>query len=658
MASSQDIRAGRAFVELFVDRNPLVRGLNLASRDIAKWGQAISSAGKTVLAAGSAILAPILAATKVFADSGHDLMEMSKRTGMSVEALSQLGYAAEMSGVNMEDFEGAVRKMQRSIYDAATQGGDAAKAFKTLGLDVGALAKEAPDQQIEALADALAAIPNPTERAAVAMKVFGRGGTAMLPMLAEGAEGIRQLRQEAADLGLTKSTASAQAGEQLAQGMKVLWKTVKGLTNAVGSALAPVLTDVYQRMARLVAGAASWIRQNQAVVQAVAALGAGLMVAGAALITFGKALTISANIIKTFTTIGSLVTAALSPIAAILSGLLTPLGLVAAAVAGLAGYFIYASGAAGEAITWLGGVIRGLVTDAQEAWTGIASALGAGDIALAARVLWLTLKMEWTKGVAALQQIWQPIRSFFEIAFTQAVYGALATWEIFVAGVRQAWVTLVSVLKAVWIGFSSWYQQAVNTTAGWIAKRMVEVQGLFDSNLDVGKAKQYIDQQVSADQSKIQDERKQALDANQADSQQRIAAVTSQRDDRLAAIGQAYEDSAKTLKTQQDARLAAVQADLEQAKSEFRSAIDAARQEGQAAKPAVGGPPDLQDRIGGAGDLVGSATKTVLGTFNPAAAWGLGSPDTSAQIAQNTKKTADGVDSLNRRMAKGITYGR
>jgi hypothetical protein len=42
---------------------------------------------------------------------------MSKRTGVSVEALSELGFAAEQSGADLATLEAGLRRMSRVIKD-------------------------------------------------------------------------------------------------------------------------------------------------------------------------------------------------------------------------------------------------------------------------------------------------------------------------------------------------------------------------------------------------------------------------------------------------------------------------------------------------------------------------------------------------------------
>jgi hypothetical protein len=140
MAGASGIRAGRAFVELFADDRALVRGLRSAQQKLAAFGAAVRGLGTQMLALGAGIVAPLALAAKSFADTGSQLNDMAARTGVSVEALGELGYAAQQSGASLEDVEKAVRTMQRTIT-AATNGSDqAANALARIGLSAEALA--------------------------------------------------------------------------------------------------------------------------------------------------------------------------------------------------------------------------------------------------------------------------------------------------------------------------------------------------------------------------------------------------------------------------------------------------------------------------------------------------------------------------------------
>src|SRR4051812_7550214 len=119
MAESGKIRAGKAFVEAGMDDSKLEAALKSSAKKLKAWGAAITGAGLKIGAFGAALMAPLLGAAKLFADTGSAYNDMSQRTGASVEALSELGYAAKLSGTDLETLEGGLRKMSRTIVDAA-----------------------------------------------------------------------------------------------------------------------------------------------------------------------------------------------------------------------------------------------------------------------------------------------------------------------------------------------------------------------------------------------------------------------------------------------------------------------------------------------------------------------------------------------------------
>ena len=190
MSASANIRAGAAYVELFVENSALVRGLRAAEKRLKAFGDSVRTLGLTTVGLGTAMLAPLAGAARSFADLGSQMWDMAGRTGLSVEALSTLGYAAEQSGAGMEAFESGIRRMQRTIYDAGRGLGTATDALAELGLSVADLENRSPEEQFRLLADRLDRIGDPTRKAATAMAIFGRSGTQLLPMLAGGSAAL------------------------------------------------------------------------------------------------------------------------------------------------------------------------------------------------------------------------------------------------------------------------------------------------------------------------------------------------------------------------------------------------------------------------------------------------------------------------------------
>jgi len=319
MAPTKGVRAGKAYVELFAEDRKLARGLKRASRRLKAFGAGVRRLGLQAAAAGAAMLAPLLAASKAFASLGDTLGKMAKRTGLSVESLSELQFAAEQSGADVATLEKGVRTMQRSINDLGRDLSTAVDAFGDLGLTMTDLQGLSPEAQFKLIADRMAQIPDPSKRAALAMQIFGRAGTRLLPMMARGAAGMEALQAEARALGLTISTEDAAAAEELTDTINRLLNVLKRAAFAVGAALAPALTDAANWIRENVSAAIAWIKANGELIVTTLKWVAGIAAAGAALVVLG--------------TVISSVGAILGALAALPA--FAAFGLIAAAVGGV-----------------------------------------------------------------------------------------------------------------------------------------------------------------------------------------------------------------------------------------------------------------------------------------------------------------------------------
>lgn len=231
------IRAGRAYVELLLDDDKFKAGLSKAQARLNQFASAMKSAALPLAAFGAAITAPLTLAVRTFISMGSAMSDMADRTGMSVEALSELSFAAQQTGASIDDVETSVKKMQQLITDAAGGSKEASDSFAMLGVAVEDIQGLSPERQFQAVAQALNGIADPTERAAVALEIFGRSGTKILPLVKD----MDGLTRTARELSLVMSTEEAAAADKLGDLWDVLVTSAKVLATAVGSALAPAL---------------------------------------------------------------------------------------------------------------------------------------------------------------------------------------------------------------------------------------------------------------------------------------------------------------------------------------------------------------------------------------------------------------------------------
>jgi len=658
VADTRGIRAGRAFVELGVS-DKLTAGLRRAQKQLEAFGAGLRSIGTRLAGIGAAAVTGLLGTAKVFSDMGDVLDKMSIRTGISVEALSELGYAAELSGADLETLESGVRIMQRTLGEAAQGTGTAVEALDRLGLSAAQLAGLSPEQQFKVLADRISKVSDPTLRAAIAMEVFGKAGTKLLPLMADGAAGIEAMQEEARRLGLTVSTETARDAAQLNDALGTLWKVLKQGVFTIGGALAPLLKDIAERITRVIVSATAWIKANRETVVWALKVAAAVAVAGVAIIALGYIISgIGATLGIVAGVIGG-IGAAFGMIGTATAAILSPVGLAIAAIVALGGVLIVTTGVGGEALAWLGEQFTRLREWVTKVVGGISDALAAGDIALAAEILWLSLKVVWQQGVAALNRVWLEAKEFFVSTAYGMWYGALAAAEIVFHALEVAWIETTAFLSKTWTNFTTGFQQVWESASSWVAKRMLEIQGLFDSGLDVDAAKRAVDDQLETRLAELESaaQRQVAEREGQRAAEREQAAALHEAT--LAGIGRDFEEAQAALKANTEAGLAESQAALDAAKQKLAYAIEQARQKREAADAERGPgrtPRDLmaefEDRLAGLGEVIGKGI-SVRGTFNARAAQGLESDGGAAertarateQTAKHTKRLADAAQS-------------
>ena len=654
MPSTRGIRAGRAFVELFADDSKLVRGLRRAEKRLKAFGERIRNLGLKIAGLGAAMLAPMLGAAKAFSSMGDQVAKMAKRTGLSVEALSELRFVASQTGTEFESLEMGFRRMQRSIYDAGRGLSTAKDALADLGLRFEDLDGLSPEEQFKLLGEAISRIEDPTKKAAIAMTLFGRTGTNLLPMFARGAKGIEELQEEARRLGLTMSSEDAKAAEDFTDALDKLWKVVKMGVFRVGAALAPVLQQLTDTITGVAIKISAWIDQNRQLIVTVMKVAAAIFAGGIALAALGTIISGLGSAFGVLITIVTGVAGVFNLLAGVIAFLLSPIGLVIAAVAALGTYLVYATGVGGKALTWLGEKFNVLKEDALTAYQGIADALAAGDISLAAKILWLTLKMEWTRGINFLEKVWLNFRNFFIRIGYDAWHGLLATVEIVWHVLEVGWIETVAFLSKAWTKFTSFFARTWENMKAWAKKAWTWIKGLFDDSTAESRSATYaeIDSQREAAISTIDDAEQRDLAQREADRQRKREEAARLHEATLAEIGRENLRKHSDLDTEYERRMSDNESDLEAARDEWKQAIEQARKKRQAKEAEAGpeglsGADDIIDRanqaLAGMGDmLAGQAAKIgSQGTFMAANVLGL-------QAGGATDRMANGIDKIER----------
>ena len=626
MASTRDIKAGAAYVELFLHDNRFTRGLNLAQKKLKAFGTRLSSLGKRMMLLGTGIVAPLVAAAKSYARMGDELDKLSARVGASVEFLSALGHAAQIGGTDISAMEVGIRRLQRTAYDATRGLSTAKDAFDALGISVvdaqGNL-KATEGLFMESVA-ALSKLENNTQKAALATMIFGRAGTSLLPMLRDGAGGLVDVMEEAERLGIVMSTEDAAAAATFTDQMTRLSSVLKRVVFNIGAALGGILGDVTEKLTEAAQRVARFIRENENLIKIALKVGAGVVAAGAALIAIG---TIVGGVGSAFGAVATVIAgfgAVVGMAGSVVAALLSPLGALSAAVIAVGAYFAKTSGVAGAAMDWLRNKFGELFETAQKVFQGIKDALAAGDMQLAGKILWTALKVEWAKGVGALQELWVGFKQIFLETWTSAVFGLAKTFTDATAIIQQVWTHLTNELTAKW----SWAQQHISKGIGWV---IAKVQGLDPQEVLADIERQY----------GMKDRQREQK------TQAKLAEIESQRTGALAALEEEEERRNRERRERYGRQMADQAKELDDL---IRQRDDAIRQAAQAAEetrakqsdkvgPGVPEPQEIPVLAGTAGQ----------GTFSAFAAGRLGKNTLAERTAKASEKSARHLEHLDER---------
>lgn len=360
------IRAGRAFVELFVNDKALTAGLAGIRTKLMKFGASLGKMGFGGGIGGGGVLGALGLAGKNALDVGGHMQDLSDRLGASVEELGALGLAAELAGEGLEGVEVAVGKMQNAIADGKIVG----------GLNMGNLLGLPLPDQIDAVAKSLAGVEDASLRGKMATEIFGKSGRKFAAILVGGMAGAREEMEKLSGLTTEEAKRLDDVGDEITK-IKI---GIMSFVRAAGGAIfgePEQIKAVTAALKELAPGIRTIIQANGPLVQGFAIGAAVITGVGAALGGLGiAAMAVSAGL----SAIGGIVAAVFSPMGAIFIG-------IGVALAGVI-YYLHQFTDSGKAFT--------------QAWGGMVNAIKGGDLGLALKIAFAGAKVEFLKFVKAM----------------------------------------------------------------------------------------------------------------------------------------------------------------------------------------------------------------------------------------------------------------
>lgn len=206
--------------------------------------KAFSTVAKGLVSAFAAI--KFVDAIKGAADFADRLSKLSQRTGDTVEQLSRLQYAASLNDATADELGNGLRALAKNMADTAAGTGEARSAFEALGLtqDIQNGRFKTAGALFTEVAGRLSKFADGANKSAIAQKIFGDAGVRLIPLLNNGADGIKAMGDEGERFGVVIGTDMAKASAEFNDNLTRFNALSQGLSITLGNELIPVVNKL------------------------------------------------------------------------------------------------------------------------------------------------------------------------------------------------------------------------------------------------------------------------------------------------------------------------------------------------------------------------------------------------------------------------------
>lgn len=229
---------------------------------------------KVLSAAAAGMGAALLTNAVKSAAAADDLATLSAQTGLTVEEIQKMQYASKLVDVSVDDMTGSLKKLTQQM-------GKDADIFDTLGVairDENGEMRDATDVWYDSLA-ALSQVQNETERDALSMELFGKSAASLTGIIDDGGQAMKDLGQEAEDLGLIMSGDAVQSAVEFNNQMDLMKERVSMAFMEMGSSLATELVPMLEKLVEVVTTVVTWFSDLDGTTQTVILTVLGLVAA-------------------------------------------------------------------------------------------------------------------------------------------------------------------------------------------------------------------------------------------------------------------------------------------------------------------------------------------------------------------------------------------
>lgn len=179
-------------------------------------------------------------------EAGAALDDLSMQTGATVEALSALAAVGKFNDMSAEQISKSMVKLSASLAAATADSTGATKALQSIGLELNSFKQLRPEEQLQAVAKAMAGFQDGAGKSAVAVALWGEEGAKMLPFLKDLAD--------VGELQAKVTTEQAAAAANLDDNLTRLSASTNGWAKELATGMVPALDQGVQAMLDVING--------------------------------------------------------------------------------------------------------------------------------------------------------------------------------------------------------------------------------------------------------------------------------------------------------------------------------------------------------------------------------------------------------------------
>ena len=180
------------------------------------------------------------------------IVNLAAITGMSVEATAGLEFAAKGAGIELQTLKGGLQALNQKAGDAVTTGGEAARIFQRLGVQVKDSGGQVKSMEVllSEVVDSLASMENATLSASLAQKLMGGEGVLLTAALADGSGALTEWTERVREAGIV-SEATQIASKRMDAAQAELAFSARAASQTLGREFAPAASGSKKVLAGL-----------------------------------------------------------------------------------------------------------------------------------------------------------------------------------------------------------------------------------------------------------------------------------------------------------------------------------------------------------------------------------------------------------------------